>query len=96
MDKPNPSRFRVLRLCAELGDRVQNLARRTEGVMKAHKGDRIVIRGHRVGEASRDCEVLEAQGADGGPPYLVRWEDSDHESLFFPGADATVEHFDTV
>ena len=62
--------------------------------MKASKGDRIVIGGHRIGEPNRDCEVLEVRGVDGGPPYLVRWEDGGHEALFFPGSDATVEHYD--
>ena len=51
-----------------------------------------MIRGHRVGEPERDCKVLEVKGEDGGPPYLVQWEDSEHESLFFPGSDATVVH----
>ncbi len=60
--------------------------------MQARVGDRIVIRGHRVGEPLRDCEVLEVRGPEGGPPFLVRWEDSGHETLFFPGSDATVEH----
>lgn len=58
--------------------------------MHAKVGDRIVIRGHRVGEHDRDCEVLEVRGADGGPPYVVRWDDSGHECLFFPGSDAMV------
>lgn len=62
--------------------------------MQASVGDRIVIRGHRVGQAVRDCEVVEVRGSGGGPPYVVRWEDSDHDSLFFPGPDAVVEHFD--
>jgi hypothetical protein len=62
--------------------------------MFASVGDRIVIKGHHVGEADRDCEVLEVRGRDGGPPYLVRWGDSGHEGLFFPGPDATVEHFE--
>lgn len=62
--------------------------------MRANAGDCIVIRGHRVGEPNRDCEVLEARGADGGPPYRVRWADTGHESLFFPGPDATVVHYD--
>jgi hypothetical protein len=61
--------------------------------MQASTGDRIVIKGHRIGEHDRDCEVLEVRGADGAPPYLVRWEDSGHESLFFPGPDAHVQHF---
>jgi hypothetical protein len=60
--------------------------------MKARVGDRIVIKGHRVGEPIRDCEVLEVRDPDGAPPYVVRWGDTGHESLFFPGSDATVEH----
>lgn len=60
--------------------------------MHASVGDRIVIRGHHVGERSRDCEVLEVRGKDGGPPYVVRWGDTGHETLFFPGVDATLEH----
>lgn len=62
--------------------------------MKAQTGDRIVIRGHHIGEPDRDCEILEVHGSDGAPPYLVRWGDSGHESLFFPGPDAMVEHFE--
>lgn len=62
--------------------------------MRAHVGDRIVIKGHRVGEPQRDCEVLAVHDPDGGPPYLVRWEEDGHEGLFFPGNDATVQHFD--
>jgi hypothetical protein len=32
-------------------------------------------------------------GDDGGPPYRVRWgSDGGHETLFFPGPDATVHH----
>jgi hypothetical protein len=62
--------------------------------MKASVGDRIVINGHRNSEVERDCEVLEVRGADGGAPYLVRWGDSGHEALFYPGSDATVQHFE--
>lgn len=62
--------------------------------MNASPGDRIVISGHHVGEAVRDCEVLEVRGPDGGPPYLVRWDDNGHEALFYPGNDAHVHHFD--
>lgn len=60
--------------------------------MQARVGDRIVIRGHRVGRPIRDGEVLEVRGPDGGPPYVVRWEDNGHETIFFPGSDADVEH----
>lgn len=61
--------------------------------MQANVGDRIVIRGHHVGEPDRDCEVLEVRGREGEPPYVVRWGDSGHEGLFFPGPDAYVQHF---
>lgn len=61
--------------------------------MKASVGDRIIIKGHRVGDPDRDCKVLKVQGADGESPYLVQWGDDGHESLFFPGSDATVHHF---
>jgi hypothetical protein len=62
--------------------------------MQASVGDRIIIRGHRLGEPDRDGEVLEVRGPDGGSPYLVRWGDTGHETLFFPGVDATVQHFE--
>jgi hypothetical protein len=60
--------------------------------MDAKVGDRMVVRGTHVGENGRSGEILEVQGEDGGPPYLVRWDDNGHESLFFPSSDATVEH----
>lgn len=62
--------------------------------MKARVGDRIVIKGHHTGEPDRDCEVLEVRGPDGTPPYQVRWDDTGHEGLFFPGSDAMVQHFE--
>ena len=60
--------------------------------MQANTGDRIIIKGHHVGEPDRDGEILEVRGHDGTPPYRVRWEDG-HEGLFFPGPDATIQHF---
>ena len=62
--------------------------------MKASVGDKIVIKGHCVGEHDRDCVIHEVRGADGGPPYVVQWEDSDHDTLFFPGPDAVVTHYE--
>jgi hypothetical protein len=62
--------------------------------MEAKAGDRIVIKGHRIGEPDRDCEVIEVHGPDGGPPYLVRWGDSEHNTLFFPGSDASVQPYE--
>lgn len=60
--------------------------------MRATVGDRIVVHGHRVGDRDRAAEILEVRGDDGGPPYLVRWADDGHESLFFPGSDAFIQH----
>jgi len=62
--------------------------------MQATVGDRLVIKGHHVGEPEQDGEIIEVRGKDGGPPFVVRWEDSGHETLFFPGSDAVVEHFE--
>lgn len=64
--------------------------------MKATVGDKLVIRGHHVGDHVRDAEILEVHGSDGTPPYLVRWSDSGHEGLVFPGPDAMVEHPDAL
>lgn len=63
--------------------------------MQAAAGDRIIIRGHRVGEPDRDGRILEVRGADGSPPYLVQWEEDGHEGLLFPGSDAVIHHFAT-
>jgi hypothetical protein len=70
--------------------------RRSEevAVMFAKPGDRLVIHGHHVGEPERDAEILEVRHADGTPPYVVRWSDTGHEALVFPGPDAYVDHFE--
>ncbi|HUO48677.1 MAG TPA: DUF1918 domain-containing protein [Acidimicrobiales bacterium] len=59
--------------------------------MRATVGDMLVVRGHRQGEPDRMGEVMEVHGTDGGPPFLVRWDDDGHVGLVFPGPDATVE-----
>jgi hypothetical protein len=64
--------------------------------MQAKVGDQLTIRGHHVGEPERRAEIIEVHGADGGPPYLVRWDDSGHTTLFFPGTDAVVVHLHEV
>jgi len=61
--------------------------------MKAAVGDRLVIKGHHVGEPDRDAEILEVHGEAGGPPWLIRWSEDGREGLYFPGPDAQVEHF---
>lgn len=60
--------------------------------MKANVGDRIVVRGHKVGEHDREGEILEVRGGEGAPPYVVRWDRDGHESTFYPGTDAIIQH----
>jgi CBS domain-containing protein len=59
--------------------------------LHAVPGDRLVIRGHHLGEPDRDAEILEVRGRDGAPPYRVRWSDDGRESLFYPGSDAHID-----
>lgn len=60
--------------------------------LRASVGDRLVIRGHRVGDVQRDGEILEVLGEDGAPPYLVRWSDDGHVSRAYPSSDAYADH----
>jgi len=62
--------------------------------MKASVGDLIRIKNHKIGTTDRTAAVLEVRGPDGTPPWLVRWDDTGHETLFFPGPDASVEHLE--
>jgi hypothetical protein len=58
--------------------------------MYAHVGDRLRITGKVVGHPQHGAEIIEVRSADGGPPYLVRFDDG-HEALMFPGPDCIVE-----
>jgi hypothetical protein len=60
--------------------------------MTAAVGDRLVVRSLHVDGPVRDGEIIEVRHADGSPPYVVRWSDTGHESLYFPGPDAYVDH----
>jgi hypothetical protein len=62
--------------------------------VKASVGDRIVIHGHHIGDPDRDAEIVEVRGENGEPPFVVRWGEDGHQSLFFPGSDASVEHYE--
>jgi hypothetical protein len=59
--------------------------------MDVKPGDHLLVRGHTVSRPDRSAEVLKVLGADGGPPYQVRWAEDGHEGLFFPGSDALIE-----
>ncbi len=43
--------------------------------MKAPHRDHIILAASRFDAPTRDGEVLEIDGMDGEPPYLVRWAD---------------------
>ena len=50
--------------------------------MKARVGDRLVPEGdlHRAGV------IIDVPNPDGSPPYVVKWLNSGHIALFFPGS----------
>lgn len=58
--------------------------------MQVKTGDRLVIHGKTVGAPSEHGEVTEVRGADGGPPYMVRFDDGSVR-LIFPGPDCELE-----
>ncbi len=60
--------------------------------MYAQVHDRITVLAPNVDASNRDGEILEVHGTDGAPPYLVRWSDTGHEGLYFPGPDAVIHH----
>jgi len=59
--------------------------------MQAQAGDELTVRGRHQGDGDRHGVIVRVDGADGAPPYLVRWRDG-HESVFFPASDTEVEH----
>jgi len=64
--------------------------------MRAAIGDKILVPNHRAGLANREAVVLDVMGAEGRPPYLVRWSEDGYEGRFFPGPDAVVERYSEV
>ncbi|MFQ6171072.1 dsRBD fold-containing protein [Oryzobacter sp. R7] len=60
--------------------------------MRADRGDRIILAGEHVDNPTRAGEVLGC-GADGGPPYTVRWDDG-HTSTLFPGPGSVLRVLD--
>jgi hypothetical protein len=59
--------------------------------MKAEVGDEVVVRGRHVSDGDRVGVIVEVRGADGSPPYLVRWKDG-HESTLHPSAGTLITH----
>ncbi|MDJ0463266.1 DUF1918 domain-containing protein [Streptomyces sp. H27-C3] len=59
--------------------------------MRASMGDQLLLHGRIVGQQDRVAEIVEVLGADGTPPYRVRFPDG-HEALVSPGPDSVVRH----
>ena len=50
--------------------------------MLGQVGDELTVKGRHQGDEDRHGEIIQVIGADGAPPYMVRWRDG-FESLFF-------------
>jgi CBS domain-containing protein len=76
-----------------LAGRVEQAEAAATTGLHAHVGDILVVRGGHVGERDRKAVIEEVRGAEGGPPYLVRWtgEHDERAHLYFPGSDAHIE-----
>jgi hypothetical protein len=62
-----------------------------ELAVKAMVGDRLIEEGTHVGDHRRIGVITALRHDDGSPPYLVRWLDTEHEALVYPGTDAHIE-----
>jgi hypothetical protein len=58
--------------------------------MKANVGDWLVFKGRTNEQAEQRGMITEVHGAEGSAPYMVRWLETGHEALVFPGPDAIV------
>lgn len=62
----------------------------SKGDVQAKAGDVVVVHGHTTGDPGRTGVIIEVlDAASGHEHYRVRW-DEEHESLYWPGSDATV------
>lgn len=57
--------------------------------MKANIGDWLFVNSRNDSTHARRAKILDV-GRDGAPPYTVRWADTDHEAIVFPGPDAEI------
>jgi hypothetical protein len=58
--------------------------------MKAEVGDWLVMKGFTIDQPDQRGLITEVHSADGSPPYVVRWLDTDHVATVFPGPDAII------
>jgi hypothetical protein len=50
--------------------------------MQAEVGDTLTVTGRRNGGEERHGEIVEVQGENGAPPYLVHWQDGTESVVF--------------
>jgi hypothetical protein len=62
--------------------------------MKAQIGDQVIVASAQTGAPARTGTIVELRHPDGTPPYVVRWDDTGHEGVYFPGTDGRVETVD--
>jgi hypothetical protein len=60
--------------------------------MKANVGDWLVVKGRTNEQAEQRGMITEMHAADGSPPYMVRWLNTGHEALVFPGLMRSSSH----
>ena len=58
--------------------------------MHAKRGDWLIVEIAGTDQPARRARVEEVGTPEGGPPFRVRWSDTGHEGLVFPGPDAHV------
>jgi len=58
--------------------------------VNAKVGDWLVIKATTIDRPDQRGLITEVHSSDGSPPYVVRWLDTDHTAIVFPGPDAIV------
>ena len=79
----------VASACATIVCRRETLVNESSQRVRAKVGDVVAIHAHHLGEPERLGEILEVLGRPDHIHFRVRWDD-EHESIFYPGNDATV------
>ncbi|MHB8341420.1 MAG: DUF1918 domain-containing protein [Mycobacteriales bacterium] len=59
--------------------------------MHASIGDRVHVKGHKVGDLERLGTVVEVRGSGGQPPFVVQWDHEEATRVFVPGSDTVIE-----
>jgi Domain of unknown function (DUF1918) len=73
----------------------RTIGSRKEITMHAEVGDELIVDSLHVDEAPRKGEILQVRVDNGREHYIVRWDDTGHESLFYPGPTSHVLHTGT-